>query len=76
MAGANTTAKNAHTIATKIAASMRVKRLLLVMTKVLAETLRFLQRYEFQAFLQSIGGKRIGEENWNQEQCRDEHPPI
>lgn len=76
MAGANTTGKNEQTIAAKTTASRRVRRLLLVMTKVLAETLRFLQRYEFQAFLQSIGGKGIGEENRNQEQCRHEHPPI
>src|ERR1700726_1696263 len=42
----------------------------------LTEIGRLLQRYGFQAFLQSIGSRVVGEKQRNEEQRRQEHPPI
>src|ERR1700726_2847891 len=42
----------------------------------LTEIGRLLQRYGFQAFLQSIGSRVVGEKQRHEEQRRQEHPPI
>ena len=75
-AGAALTANKTHAIARKKRVLADFQGLTLSISKLLAEIGAFLQRHGFQAFLQSIASNVVSEEDGNEEQGRQEHPPI